>query len=175
MDIAISIFAGIGMVIVAWIIASLLTPFLLYLLDTLIRTLVRILSATPLAKHIAEVISKSPPRPNHDTYNRKGRIYIPKPIQNYIYFIISKSILWQAKIIKHLDASDEKPLIKDIPDIVSKPVTNKGNHPEGNLSRGKKGVKKTTREVKHVHCNKAQADKVNTGGDRECVSTDPLG
>ena len=138
-DIVIGVFALIGMVVVALIIACVLTPILLWFLDTIIKYLAWVLSVSSIAEHISKVVNKFSPRPNHTAYETKNRIYIPKPIQDFIYSTLGKGGLWQAQKVKDFKASHKQPLVKDTLDMVSQPVKNKVNHSRENLSRGKRG------------------------------------
>jgi hypothetical protein len=139
MDTAIGVFAFIGLVVVALIIACVLTPILLRFLDALIKRLAWILSVSPIAEHIYKVVSKFPYSPSYNADTKKDSVYIPKPIQNFIYSTIRKSGYWQAQIINHLNNRDNRPLNKYTRDMVSQPVENKASHSRANLSRAKGG------------------------------------
>jgi len=141
-DTAIGVFALIGMLAVALIMAlaigSVLIPVVLRFLDTLARILAQVLSVSPFAKHIAKVINNSSHYPSHKADTKKDSIYIPKPIQDFIYSTFRKGGLWQAQKVNNFKASHKQPLIEDTFDVASQPVENKAKHSEANLPRAKR-------------------------------------
>jgi hypothetical protein len=144
MNPVIAVFTLIGMLVVAIILSSTLTPLLFFLMNIFAKfiawLLAWVLSHTPAAKYIAKVISKHSENlrayPDQPTYNGKYRIYIPKPFQRFLYSQMDEKVRSSIPTIENCKNSNNTPLRKNAYDMVNQPVKDKAdNSHEDNLTQ----------------------------------------